>query len=767
VTNELEKRLAVQHAVSRALAESETIDQAISRTLVAIGQNLGWGFGVFWLRDALENVLRAVRTWNEGVMPAFAASTRAATFARGVGLPGRVWKERVPIWSGDVQHLENFPRADAAVHAGIRGALAIPVLTREEFLGVIELFSTGSTESPPDALRESLAAVGLQIGQFIARRRALDAEQAARQLSSRMIEAAIDCIVTIDQEGRIMEFNPAAERTFGFKRSEVLGKPMVDYIVPPDLRPAHRAGMARYLATGEAHLLGRRVDTRGHRADGGEFPLELTILRVEQPGAPIFTAFLRDLSEQKRLELVQQLLLGASEILAESLDYEETLRNLSRIIVPAFADWYAVDIVGTDGKPERLEVSHRDPDKVSLARELAEKYPEQADSERGVLQVLHTGKTEFLPEISDELLSRVARDPEHLQLVRTLGLRSAIVVPLRNEARVFGAMTLVTAESGRTYDERDVAIANDIAARASQAIEKARLFREVEESRSLLEQQASELEAQASELEETASELEASVDDLRTANDALRQQTDRAEQARTEADEANRAKSEFLAAMSHELRTPLNAIVGYSQLLAIGVHGQLAPAQVTDLERIDRSAQHLLGLITDILNFAKIEAGRLEYDLERVSITDVLARVEELITPQAKAKHLEYAFVNRCEASYVCADREKLVQIFVNLVSNAVRYTREGGSIRIECSATDAQVVTEVHDTGIGIPADKLQAIFEPFVQVDREYSGQRQGTGLGLAISRDLARGMGGDLTVRSQLGVGSVFTLELRREP
>ncbi len=766
MTNELEKRLAVQHAVSRALAESETIDQAISRTLAAIGQNLGWGFGVFWLRDALENVLRAVRTWNDGVMPEFAATTRQTTFARGVGLPGQVWNKRVPIWSGDVPHMDNFPRSDAAVRAGIRGALALPVLTREEFLGVIELFSTDTTAEPPEELRDSLAAVGLQIGQFIARRRAIDAEAAVKQLSNRMIEAAIDCIITIDQEGRVMEFNPAAERTFGYKRSEVLGKPMVDYIVPPDLRDAHRAGMARYLATGEAHLLGRRVDTRGHRADGSEFPLELTILRVEQPGAPIFTAFLRDLSEQKRLELAQQLLLGASEILAGSLDYEETLRNLSRIIVPAFADWYAVDIVGADGKPHRLEVSHRDPEKVSLAKELAEQYPERPEDEHGVYQVLRTGKGEFLPDIPEELLTRFARDPQHLALIRALGLRSAIIVPLRNNARVFGAMTLVTAESGRRYDERDFAVAKDVAARASQAIEKARLFREVEESRSLLEQQATELEAQASELEETASELEASVDDLRAANDALRQQTERAEQARADADQANRAKSEFLAAMSHELRTPLNAIVGYSQLLEIGVHGELTPAQVTDLKRIDRSAQHLLGLITDILNFAKIEAGRLEYDLERVSITDVLARVEELIAPQTKAKHLEYALVNRCEGAYVCADREKLVQIFVNLVSNAVRYTKEGGQIRIECRATDEQVIAEVHDTGIGIPEDKLQAIFEPFVQVDREYSGQRQGTGLGLAISRDLARGMGGDLTVRSQLGVGSVFTLELRRE-
>jgi signal transduction histidine kinase len=144
----------------------------------------------------------------------------------------------------------------------------------------------------------------------------------------------------------------------------------------------------------------------------------------------------------------------------------------------------------------------------------------------------------------------------------------------------------------------------------------------------------------------------------------------------------------------------------------------------------------------------------------------VLDRVEELIAPQAAAKQLSYGGVNRCDGVDVCADEEKLVQIFLNLVSNAVRYTHEGGSIRIECRTEGDRVWTDFRDTGVGIPPDKLQAVFEPFVQVDRSYAGERQGTGLGLAISRDLARGMGGDLTARSEIGKGSVFSVELKRE-
>jgi signal transduction histidine kinase len=390
-----------------------------------------------------------------------------------------------------------------------------------------------------------------------------------------------------------------------------------------------------------------------------------------------------------------------------------------------------------------------------------------------VHEVLRTGRGEFAASIPEELLQSVSLGDEHLRLLRELGLRSYMIVPLRTRTQIFGAITFVTAESGRRYDADDLAVAEDLALRASQAIENARLFREVEESRELLEQQAVELEQQAEEVEHAAAELEESNEALQRTNDELAQRSYEAERARQEAEvsrseavEANRAKSDFLASMSHELRTPLNAIMGYAQLMEIGVHGAVSPPQREDLNRIDRSAQHLLGLINDILNFAKIERGSVSYSLERVAIADVLVGVEDLVGPQARAKQLEYRFRNECPGILVCADREKLMQIFVNLLSNAVHFTAEGGSIEIACSATADRVVTRVIDTGVGIPHDKLDAIFEPFVQVERVYSGQRSGTGLGLAISRALARGMGGDLTVTTELGKGSEFALTLKRE-
>jgi PAS domain S-box-containing protein len=234
-------------------------------------------------------------------------------------------------------------------------------------------------------------------------------------------------------------------------------------------------------------------------------------------------------------------------------------------------------------------------------------------------------------------------------------------------------------------------------------------------------------------------------------------------QARLVADDANRAKSNFLAVMSHELRTPLNAIGGYVQLLQMGVHGPVTEGQIVALDRIDRSQRHLLRLINEILNLARIEAGRVEYSQERVSLSEVVGNVLPMIDPQARAKHmrLEAVVANGVSAQ---ADREKVQQILLNLLTNAIKFTSEGGSIRVEAGELQSsRVFLRVHDTGRGIPPHMLQKIFEPFVQVDTSRSRAVEGTGLGLAISRDLARGMGGDLIAESTLGEGSVFQLTL----
>jgi PAS domain S-box-containing protein len=247
--------------------------------------------------------------------------------------------------------------------------------------------------------------------------------------------------------------------------------------------------------------------------------------------------------------------------------------------------------------------------------------------------------------------------------------------------------------------------------------------------------------------------------------DRSRQQAEEIEVRRREADVANRTKTDFLAAMSHELRTPLNAIAGYVQLLMLGVRGPLTDEQRSDLGRIQRSQQHLLSLINDILNFSRLEAGAVTYDLQPVPMTAVLDVAASMITPQVGTKGIVFALEPCPPTLMVLADASKLEQILLNLLSNAVKFTQPGGHVSMRCEVVGDQVLAHVEDDGPGIPADRLDVIFEPFVQLDRTFGNPREGTGLGLAISRDLARGMQGDLTVTSSLGEGSRFTVSLKR--
>ena len=235
--------------------------------------------------------------------------------------------------------------------------------------------------------------------------------------------------------------------------------------------------------------------------------------------------------------------------------------------------------------------------------------------------------------------------------------------------------------------------------------------------------------------------------------------------ARKEAEDANKAKSQFLATMSHELRTPLNAIAGYSELLKLELRGPITPEQREDLDRIDRSQRHLLSLINDVLNFAKIEAGHVAIATTTMGLGVVVDRLREFVEPQLRAKGQHFTMAEEISESEARGDPEKVTQILINLLSNAIKFTPRGGHIGIECEETDTMIRITVVDDGVGIPRDKVDAIFEPFVQVSRDYSSIHEGTGLGLAISRDLARRMGGDLTVESQLGKGSRFTLALPR--
>lgn len=279
-------------------------------------------------------------------------------------------------------------------------------------------------------------------------------------------------------------------------------------------------------------------------------------------------------------------------------------------------------------------------------------------------------------------------------------------------------------------------------------------------------EQAEQLQELASELEQQVEEAQSLQEELEQTNEELVRALDDAEVARQQAEEANTAKSQFLATMSHELRTPLNAIAGYVDLLEMGVRGPLTDPQRADLRRIKHSEETLLRLIDDLLSFAKLESGRLEYHYEDVLVDDFLASLETFVAPRLSQKRLAYQVEPCGTNAVVSVDRAKVEQIVLNLLSNAVKFT-DDGTIAIACGLDDHEIRIQVRDTGCGIRPELTESIFEPFVQGDRSLTRKAEGTGLGLSISRQLARAMGGDIQVESTVGSGSTFTLRLPKTP
>jgi len=835
----------------------------------------------------------------------------------------------------------------------------------------------------------------------------VEAERAERR-AARVLEQITDEHITMDAEFRILSVNGAALRSLGMVEAELVGRTHWE-VFPASVgseaeRQYRRVTAERAEVHFEHHYVGEGYDRH----------IEIDAYPTEEGGVAVFwrdvsarvhaedelRARNEQLAEQAlELEMAnQQLQEGAAEAearteeaeraraaaddaarrlaflaeastrLAASLDYEATLRQIVALAVPDIADWCAYTVDAGDGTVRMVAIHHTDPERTEFVRELARRYPIRADEPAGAARVLRSGEPELIEEISDAVLEQVARDPEHLELLRSIGFRSLMTVPVVAQGKVLGALGFGSGGSGRRFGPDDLGFAEELARRAAVAIDNARLYREAEAARrdaererrnaqEILEAMADahfvldsefrftganaamergmgvsrgellgrsiwevypgtlgtefesayrrvaregvelhfvseyrgggldlvaevdayptaeggvavfwrdiaprrRIEAALAESERqfrtladaiptlawtaradgyidwynarwyeytgtTPEQMEGwgwqSVHDrdqlagvmerwqaslatgapfemiipLRGADGAFRRfltrvmpvrdaegrvlrwfgtntdvEAERA--ARDAAEAANQAKSQFLSTMSHELRTPLNAIAGYAELLTMGLRGPVTEAQEHDLERIRRANQYLLSLVNDILNFARLDAGQVEYHITGVELAALLADIEPLMAPQIAARGITYDHDGCASDSpdrphRVSADPEKLRQVLLNLLTNAVKFTEPGGRIAVRCETDVAAGVVRVRvsDTGRGIPPEQLDRIFEPFVQVERHRMHEsQQGVGLGLAISRDLALGMGGTLTAESTVDVGSTFTLTL----
>jgi PAS domain S-box-containing protein len=556
-----------------------------------------------------------------------------------------------------------------------------------------------------------------------------------------ILSGIADGVTVHDDQFRLLFVNDAAARATGYADAEeMLGAPPGDFLLKFELLDADGAPFdleqlpGRRVARGAPYA--EAVIRNRSRITGIERWSEVKARPVSMHGgASLIINVFHDITDLVRARTDAdtararaQFLARASSVLSSSLDYEATLSSIANLVVPELADWCSVEVLQEGGDLKRLAVAHVDPARVQWATDFQKRYPTDHSGTTGVAAVLRSGRSELYPVITDDMLKAAARDDDHLQTMRSLGMRSAMIVPMRSRGLVLGVLSFIATRDDLTYSEDDLQFAEDLAHRAGMAIDKARLLAAAEHGRRV-------------------------------------------------AVEADRAKSSFLATMSHEIRTPINAVIGYTELLEMGLSGPLSEEHLRHLARIRSSADHLSAIVNDFLDWAKLEAGALDVASDVIGPADVVASSVEVIRGAAMARDQRLVVTEGPSVRYL-GDAQRVRQILLNLLSNAVKFTPKQGEITLTWrvdrhppARSESRMLHEswisfiVSDTGPGVPPDKREEVFEPFRQASTGYSRQQSGTGLGLTISRRLARMMHGDVTLQAAPGGGAEFTLWLPR--
>lgn len=536
------------------------------------------------------------------------------------------------------------------------------------------------------------------------RMRAEERLRASEEQLRLAVEAAKLGLWSLDLKSLVMTCSDECKENYGRQPNEQFNYDDLWNSVHPDDLDRVRETVRQAIETRTDYDTEYRI----HWPDGS---LHSALVRGRATYAPdgtpmAMTGVSLDITDRRRAEQVSRFVASVSAALADLNDSASTFHKVAVLSVPTFADWCAVDMVNEDGQPQRVAVRHADPEKVREFAALLAKYPPRPGDPHGILKVIRTGESELVEEITDSLLTSMTHDEHHFRRLKALGLKSHILVPIRSHGNVLGVVTFITAESGRYYTASDLVVAEDLASRAAVAVENARLYQALQDA------------------------------DVR--------------------------KDEFLATLAHELRNPLAPIRNAVQVFRL--RGSNDPDLQRGREVIDRQVDHLTRLIDDLLDISRIARNKLELRRGRVTLADAVAGAVETSRPLIEQMGHNLTVELPTDPIYLDADLIRLSQVFMNLLTNAAKYTPERGYIRLTARREGDEAIVSVRDNGLGIPAEKLSNLFEMFFQVDGTLEKAQGGLGIGLSLVRRLVEMHGGTVTANSDgLGTGSEFIVRL----
>jgi PAS domain S-box-containing protein len=652
-------------------------------------------------------------------------------------------------------------------------------------------------------------------------------------LSTALVESAAIPIIGKTREGIITSWNRAAEQMYGYSAQEAVGQP-ITIIFPADRQDEFVRIMERITQGEQVDL----YETTRRRKDGTILSVSVTISPIHDSEGRIIGAsdIAHDITERKRIEAQKQFLIEVSKVLSSTLGYQETLANIARLVVPKLADWFTVDLVDREGHFELIEVVHKDPEKVRWARALRERYPIDPNASLGVPQVARRGQAELYTDIPDELLVAAARSEEELTITRQIGYSSAMIVPLIARGKTVGVISFVATESGKKYDRRDLALAEEIGRRAGVALDNAQLYREAQQSRDQLDiilqgvadgiivytadnqimyaneaaarasgyisvqemltvQQAGLLNkydlideqgqlfpcSQLTHLRVFAGEPEAqSIIGYREKGGSQPEQWSlvKSRPVRgkggevemvvtitrdiTERMSIERRKDEFISMTSHELKTPVTSLKGFTNVLQRRLTKQRDEQGLHYLARMDAQLDKLTDLISELLDISRIQSGKLSLRAEPFDLDALIEETVENVQATTSTHHLH---IKGRADTQVLGDKERLGQVFINLLTNAIKYSPRADKVIVHLSRDEEgqQTIVSVQDFGIGIDEIHHKKIFERFYQVTDPEEKTYPGLGIGLYISSEIVARHQGRIWVESSKGKGATFSVAL----